>query len=355
MPESPAPAPRRRRPIRLSPLGLLLRRRSDWGADERARVEQELFFEGERRRPFLRRFFVLLTLASTIAALGLIADSAAVVIGAMLVSPLMTPIVASAAALVSGDLRRLAAAAAVLAGGVAAGIAIGWATAKLTGSGLGPSDLNQQLLDRTGPQLLDLGIAVVAGLAAGYVLTDRDAFFSIPGVAIAVALVPPLVTVGVMLELGDGANARGAALLFATNLVAILFATALVLLGSGYVDRGRLALHHRRVSVGIALSAVATLLLAIPLALHTRLEIQDELLRQDVDAAVASWAPDAELLQLAVDREGDNATVALTVSAPQAPPPAHELAAEIRRRAGIERVETTVHFRLEQRSTATAG
>ncbi len=341
--------------MRLSPLGLLLRRRSAWAQDERARVEQDLFFEGERRRPFLRRFFVLLTLAATIAALGLIGDSSAVVIGAMLVSPLMTPIVASAAALVTGDLRRLAASVAVLAGGIAVGIAVGWTMAALVGSALGPGDVNDQLLARTGPQLLDLGIAVVAGLAAGYVLTDRDAFFSIPGVAIAVALVPPLVTVGVMLEIGDGGYMRGAALLFATNLVAILFSAALVLLGSGYVDRSLLARHHRRVSAGMAISAVAIVTLAVPLGVHTRAEVEDELLRQDADDAIAAWAPDAEVLQLTSDRDGASGTVMVTVSAPRQPPPTRVLAADLRRRAGLRQVEVTVHFRLETRSTATAG
>lgn len=92
----------------LSPLGRWIARRPPvWDEATRRQVLDELFFEGAEWRPFLARFTTLLILSTTIAGLGLIADSAAVVIGAMLVAPLMVPILAVAGATVHGQLRRL--------------------------------------------------------------------------------------------------------------------------------------------------------------------------------------------------------------------------------------------------------
>ena len=68
--------------------------------------EAKLFFEGAKRRANLERFIVLLILSTSIATYGVIGDSAATVIGAMIIAPLMRPIMATAAALVMGDMKR---------------------------------------------------------------------------------------------------------------------------------------------------------------------------------------------------------------------------------------------------------
>ncbi len=171
-----------------------------WDVDERKRVLGELFFEGPEWRPFLSRFIVLTVLSTTLAAFGLIADSAAVVIGAMLIAPLMTPILATAASLVHGQVGRLAVSLLVLSGGTLLAIAAGWGVSWLAGATLTAEELTPELLSRAAPSLLDLGVAIAAGLAAGYVITHSRAGSSLPGVAIAVALVPPLATAGVSLE-----------------------------------------------------------------------------------------------------------------------------------------------------------
>lgn len=114
---------------RLSPSGSFVRhlfQPRHWEEDERNAVLDELFFEGPEWRPFLYRFGTLIILSTTIAGLGLNGNSAAVVIGAMLVAPLMTPILAVAAALVHGQLDRLGVSTAVLVGGTIAAIATGW-------------------------------------------------------------------------------------------------------------------------------------------------------------------------------------------------------------------------------------
>ena len=174
-------------------------------------------------------------LSSSIAAVGLLADSAAVVIGAMLVAPLMTPILATAAATVRADNRELV-------------IALG---SDRAGHGAGdPGRLphlsgrvrrrtrhcgtSREVRARTFPGLLDLGIAVTAGAAAGYITPRRATTGALPGVGIAVALVPPLATVGITYELGADDAARNALLLFVTNLAAIVFAASVMLLLAGF-------------------------------------------------------------------------------------------------------------------------
>ncbi len=156
----------------------------------------ELFFEGAERVPYLFRLATLMALSAVIAALGLIADSSAVVIGAMLVAPLMTPIMAFSASLVMGWPVRQVEAAVLVAAASAEAVGVGWVVSAVVPA-FRPVLLSQELLSRTQPGLLDLAIAVAAGAAGGYVAVHRKAAGALPGVAIAVAVVPPLAAAGV--------------------------------------------------------------------------------------------------------------------------------------------------------------
>lgn len=248
-PDAAARSPRRRRS--LIPLTDLLAsssaHRRAWTDEERGRIIADLFYEDDRRAPFIRRFLRLTIASAAIAAFGLLTNSAAVVIGAMLVAPLMTPILATAAALVHGQVRRLVEANVLLLTGTVAAIAVGWLLAKIGSGAISEDDLTAQLLARTSPGLLDLGIAVAAGAAAAYILTDRGAGSALPGVAIAVALVPPLATAGITLELGSTSDTRGALLLFSTNFAAIVLSAATVFGLSGFVAGQVRASARRRV------------------------------------------------------------------------------------------------------------
>ena len=121
---SSAPPPRPI-PSSLAPVGKLGLRGRAATPEERARIFDALFFEGAQRIPYLQQFFVLMVLSATIAAFGLVNDSAAVVIGAMLVAPLMTPILAIAAAIVHGWGRRALESLLIVAAGALAGIGVG--------------------------------------------------------------------------------------------------------------------------------------------------------------------------------------------------------------------------------------
>lgn len=124
------------------------------------------------------RFYTMVAVSTAIAAFGLIQDSAAVVIGAMLVAPLMTPIFGIALGLIRGNARLLGRALLAEAVGVVATISI----AILIGVILPGIEVTDQMLSRTHPNLLDLLVAVFAGLAGAYALVDEKISPALPGV-----------------------------------------------------------------------------------------------------------------------------------------------------------------------------
>jgi len=174
-------------------------------------------------------FIFLMCMATAIAALGLAQNSTAVVIGAMLVAPLMLPILAAGLGLVQGNWPMMRSSMRSIGLGFVVSLAIGL----LTGWVSGLERLNDELLGRGAPNMLDLGIALFSGIAAAFCLGRPNLSAALPGVAIAAALVPPIATAGISLALGYWSNAHGAALLFATNVVTIIVGAALVFFAVG--------------------------------------------------------------------------------------------------------------------------
>lgn len=165
--------------------------------------------------------------AAGIATFGLVESSPAVIIGAMLVSPLMGPIMGTGLALAVGDLYL--GIKAVLNLVASSAVSIGFSA--LLVWILPFHSATSEILSRTKPNLLDMGIALLSGLAGSVVVSrgSGDGVTALPGVAIAVALMPPLCTMG--FGLGSGANLEimdGAGLLFLTNIVAIIASAFLV-------------------------------------------------------------------------------------------------------------------------------
>jgi uncharacterized hydrophobic protein (TIGR00271 family) len=209
-------------------------------------------------------FFILIGLSALIAALGLMLNSPAVVIGAMLVAPLMSPMVGVGLAIVLGDARFLRLALGAVVRGMLLAIFVGVLAGLLH---LG-QPLTSELQARTQPTLLDLGIALFSGMAGAYALSHSAAAGALPGVAIAAALVPPLATVGVALVTGNYGASLGALLLFITNFVAISTATALTFLVVGFrptpTQKARREIQQRSARV-----AVASLLLILVILFGT--------------------------------------------------------------------------------------
>lgn len=305
--------------------------RRDPTEDERAAIDELIPQGGPEFTQYVVRFSVLIALSASIAAFGLLADSAAVVIGAMLVAPLMTPITAAAAATVTARNSRLWRALAVVAWGTVLAVAVGWLVALVSsGSVVDLRQLPGELRGRTFPTLLDLGVAVAAGGAAGYILPRRSTSGALPGVGIAVALVPPLATVGITLRLGLGTQASNAFLLFVTNLAAIIFAAGVALAATGFRPSQFQGSRALRVRMGLTLLTV--LAVAVPLTLHTRTTLEDLRLRRAVTDSVTEWDDAVRVLDVDADAFDGRAEVELLVVGRGDPRPAWELAEEISRR-----------------------
>ncbi len=194
-------------------------------------------------------FFVLLALSSSIATFGLLQNSAPAIIGAMIIAPLMTPIMGLSFGLVQLSWSQIARSGITVLLGVAVVIAIGYVSTRIIGIRIAGSEM----LNRAFPSLLDLGVAVAAGAAGAFVLSRESIRNSVAGVAIAVALVPPLAVVGIGLALDQRAVADvglsfhdvglfsrgtdlalGALVLFLTNLAAIVVVAGAVMVIQGY-------------------------------------------------------------------------------------------------------------------------
>ncbi|WP_008316442.1 DUF389 domain-containing protein [Leptolyngbya sp. PCC 6406] len=210
--------------------------------------------------------FFFLTLGSCIiASLGLLSNSAAVIIGAMIVAPLMLPIRGIAFGILDADRILIREGAKALVVGTVLSIAL----ATFIGFSFGLEQYGSEIVARSSPTLLDLGIAIAAGAISGLAKVDPKVSPSLAGTAIAVALMPPLCVVGLWLAEGRWLEAQGALLLYATNLLGITLACMVAFWLAGYAP-----IH--RAKRPIQLTLALTGLLMVPLGAGTF-----ELLRQD--------------------------------------------------------------------------
>jgi uncharacterized hydrophobic protein (TIGR00271 family) len=252
-------------------------------------------------------FYVLLLLSGAIATFGLLASSAATIIGAMIVAPLMGPILGIAFSTVMGNRRLLRRSLLSVMTGVILVILISLMICRLTGL----NTLTSEIQARTAPTLLDLGVALAAGTAGAYAKSRRDISDALPGVAIAVALVPPLSVVGIGLANRLPAVTGGSLLLFLTNLVGIIFSGSAVFLLQRY---GSIA----RAKKGLMVAIASLVILAIPLGfsfqdLVVKQRIRDEI-RQIIARQTLTFA-DRDIRRLQVYRQGDRLLVDLDVAA----------------------------------------
>ena len=298
----PGPEHRFRRP-RFTPLQALLdflvQKRDALSGDDRAKVVLSLFHEGSRRPPFLNRFAALMTLSVLIAVLGLLADSTAVVIGAMLVAPLMGPVLGLSAALVMDWPHRAADSAITVVLGSALAIALAAVLSFIVPGD--PELLSAELLARTSPTVLDLGVALVAGAAGAYATVRRPAADAIVGVAVAVALVPPLAVTGITLELGRYQMAMGSFLLFAANVSGIITAAAVTFIFTGLVPKHRIRNTGAHVARSLRWATVATIMILAPLQISDEWR-PDPTIDSDPETlvanAVAEWRSDVTIIAM---------------------------------------------------------
>jgi uncharacterized hydrophobic protein (TIGR00271 family) len=258
------------------------------------RFEAKLFFEGAKRRVNLERFTVLLLLSTIIATYGIIGDSTATVIGAMIIAPLMRPIMATAAGLVMGDMKRAGLSFLVVVAGVAGVIGLTWLLTEITIMRAISFETNSQITGRISPRLIDLYAALAAGAAGAFALSRDDIADSLPGVAIAISLVPPLCVVGIGLAEGEVDVALGATLLFLTNLLAILLVGGgvLALLGLSAVTLKELKRKARRRA--FILIAIGVLLVTIPLAVTSKRVFKQSLIMRETILLAEEWMKETD-------------------------------------------------------------
>ena len=267
-------------------------------------------------------FFFLLISATVIATLGLLANSAAVIIGAMIVAPLMNPILSMSFAIVTGNWRVYKRSLVTVFLGAFCAILVAYLIAIFL-----PIDtVGSEIVARTSPSLIDLGIAIAAGAAGSFSLTRKSIASSIAGVAIAVALVPPLCVAGIGLGIGSelSANigqvkitnlsvAEGAFLLFLANLAGITFTACLVFLSQSY---GNLKQAFQSIFIWLLIIA----LLSGPLNhslkelfIYSRVDIEIQKLRSEFPEVRQK----AHTSHISVKLEGNTAYITIATIAPK--------------------------------------
>ena len=280
-----------------------------------------LFPDGAAYRRSLESYYVLLWLAALIATFGLIEDSVAAIIGAMIVAPLGGAIMALAGALVTGRSRWQLVCLVQVGLGALMVVAVGLVLAWILPNPLG---LNASIEARTSPGLLDLGVALAAGAAGAYVAGRRTGADALPGVAIAVSLVPPLATVGICLALGRLDDAGGALLLFLTNFSAIVVIAMTIFVIFGATPSREMARERHRLRNGFIVAVFALVMIAIPLVWHGVGVLQDTI-RSTIGAPIVrTWIGGRVLTVTSWSIDGDAVTIDL--SGPDVPASASDLA-----------------------------
>lgn len=278
-------------------------------------------------------YLIMNALAAVVASYGLLQNSVAVIIGAMLIALLLGPITGMALALVDGDQSLLRRAVSAEAFGVVLVLLIGFVIGKIHGE----VTLGSEILGRTAPNLLDLIIALAGGAAGAYAAISPRLSAGLVGVAIATALVPPLCSCGICVAHGLYRAGGGAFLLFLTNLVAIQSVTSLVFWLSGFhrlMHLDKKTLLRRFAPSALLLAGLAVFLVrSFDLAVtQERLRSTTErLLRREIEKNGA-----ASLADLQIESRGSRTALVAVVRAPWIIQPSScaRLQSQVRRTTG---------------------
>jgi uncharacterized hydrophobic protein (TIGR00271 family) len=287
--------------------------------DDIVRMREQLFFEGPQKSQRLSRFWLLLGLSAVIASAGVVGDSTATVIGAMIVAPLMAPILGTMLAVVLGERANLARCLLLVVGGSLVVIGLGWLLGYFVDEPV-LAATNTQVAARVSPRLVDLVAAIATGAVGSVALVREDISDTLPGVAIAISLVPPLAVVGLTWQSGAHGQALGALLLFVSNVNAILVTGLLVMVlyrvhraADQSLSQAERGMHRGRASAVIVASLVVV---AIPLTL-TSARISSIATTESGVAAIASrWAKADHWEVVGVTTEPHDVLVRVTGSPP---------------------------------------
>ena len=251
--------------------------------------EDKLFIEGPQQARRLLNYFALLLFATVIATYGVLSDSTATVIGAMIVAPLMGPIMATTAAVVMGSWPRVLRAIALTTAGIVTVIVFSYLLAWVVPDVAISFASNGEITSRINPGIYALLTALGAGGAGAFIISRAEIADSIGGVAIAISLVPPLCVVGISLRQGQWMAAGGALLLFMTNFLAILLAGGVVLLVMGLGKSAVSPDQARLRRQGFIFFVIGVLLVSIPLSLSAYQAIEHSLENKAAASEIEQW------------------------------------------------------------------
>ncbi len=253
-------------------------------------------------------FYLLLLLSSLICTLGLLGDSTAVIIGAMIITPLLNPTIGIAFSLSVGNRRLFKRAGLTL----VTGFFVAMVTSIIVCNLVGLQNLSSEILQRSQPTLLDLGVAMASGVAGAFATSRVRVGSALPGVAISVALLPPISVTGIGFSLGDQEIAWGALLLFLANLCGIILCGSLVFLLEGYGSIGR-AKSHLIISIAILC------LLGIPLGFSFRQLLINEQANHAIRSIVYQQYTNqlADIRRIDVDPQPDHMNIFAEIVAPE--------------------------------------
>lgn len=256
-------------------------------------------------------FLIMLTLAGIVAIAGVLTDSTATVIGAMIIAPLGTPILAIGLGIVTGHLSLVVRSILWVLAGLVIVIVLGLLFSLFVST---PQSLetNSQVVGRTSPSFMDLVAALATGFAGGFAMCRKDLSAVLPGVAIAISLVPPLGVVGVCAGQGLWADALGALWLFLSNVVALVIAGSIVFTIAGYArDPGSSPVANRRRAYLIV--TALTVIITIPLIANSAVSVALARWSVTIQDATTEWLRDHDGARVySVDWTGATATVEIT-------------------------------------------
>ncbi|WP_027500739.1 TIGR00341 family protein [Rhodococcus sp. UNC363MFTsu5.1] len=264
-------------------------------------------------------YWLMLLLSATIAVAGVISDSTATVIGAMIVAPLSTPILGIGLGIVTGRAGAVGRSMLYVLVSAIAVVALGALIVQFLPN---PTNVltNSQVTGRTSPTLMDLLAAIATGFAGSIAMARRDVGDVLPGVAIAISLVPPLGVVGVCLGSGAPSLAAGALVLFLSNVLALITACTVVLMVAGYArDAAETYGSARRTRAYLAIAATFVVV-AVPMVLNSL----SSLWASQVRDAAQQWlgdTPSAEIGTVTIQSD----TVLVDVTSPGDLPPIDDL------------------------------
>ena len=312
--------------------------------EERRGVLEDLFVFGkDNQTPYLVRMSILMVLSTVIASAGLLSDSAAVVIGAMLVAPMMNPVMAAAGSVVMGWSHRFYASLwLVFLMGVTA-LALSSLIAALSPEMV---FIPEQVLARTRPTYYDLLIALAAGSAGAYTIARKESG-AIPGVAVAVALLPPLASAGILLTTAEFELATRAIVLFLTNLVAMILAGALTFMAVG-VSPPRVRKQSAAFVKGqIGLFIILTAAISVPLWFYSEKVLFNAHYQAAKSEVLQAWLRKNKLELLDVDIFHEKRHMSLTLIGPNRPTNVGELYDDLVSTHGLE--DFTIEYEWTQK------